>query len=416
MSRAFENVPVGSWSLPQRFVMAPLTRNRAGEGMVPTDLAATYYGQRAGAGLIVTEGTQPSAVGQGYLNTPGIHSAEQVEGWRKVADAVHADGGRIVVQLMHVGRIAHPDNKQGLETVAPSAIPAPGKMVTAHGQVDHVTPRALETSELPGIVEEFVQAVAQRDRRRAGRGRGALRQRLPAPPVPRPLEQHPHRRVRRLARRPRPAHRRGDPRGGRGDRRRQGRHPDLPRPQHPGCPGGGRGGDPRRPTRRSSTASRDLGLAYLSILADPEAKLVADLRERFGGPLVLNSGFAEMTTLEDVESVLSTRPGRPGRRGPPVPGQPGPRGPVADRRRAQRAGPARPSTAAAPRATPTTRSCPPADPAHDAPTVHRAPAAWWAVAPAQLRGTTSAAPRRAASAVSSSGICWLSRSASTRLR
>ena len=130
MSVVFESVKVGTWDLPQRFVMAPLTRNRAGAGQVPQDLAVTYYSQRAGAGLIITEGTQPSAVGQGYLDTPGMHSPEQIEGWRKVADAVHAEGGRIVVQLMHVGRISHPDNKAGLETVAPSALRAPGEMVT----------------------------------------------------------------------------------------------------------------------------------------------------------------------------------------------------------------------------------------------------------------------------------------------
>jgi N-ethylmaleimide reductase len=146
MTDVFEPITVGSWDLPQRFVMAPLTRNRAGEGQVPRDIAVQYYGQRAGAGLIITEGTQPSAVGQGYLNTPGIHSPEQVEGWRAVADEVH------------VGRIAHPDNKHGLETVAPSAIQLEGQIVTAEGQLDHAVPRALETDEIPGIVEEFVHA------------------------------------------------------------------------------------------------------------------------------------------------------------------------------------------------------------------------------------------------------------------
>ncbi|MEO7060160.1 MAG: alkene reductase, partial [Lapillicoccus sp.] len=113
MSRAFESIQVGPWQLPQRFVMAPLTRNRAGAGQAPAALNAEYYGQRASAGLIISEGTQPSAVGQGYLDTPGIHSAEQVAGWRQVAEAVHAGGGRIVIQLMHVGRIAHLDNKNG---------------------------------------------------------------------------------------------------------------------------------------------------------------------------------------------------------------------------------------------------------------------------------------------------------------
>ena len=139
MSKAFEPIMVGSWDLPQRFVMAPLTRNRA-KGTGPDELNATYYGQRASAGLIITEGTQPSAVGQGYLDTPGMHSDEQVAGWRLVADAVHAGGGHVVVQLMHAGRIAHPDNKGGLESVAPSAIAAPGQMVTADGQQRHADP------------------------------------------------------------------------------------------------------------------------------------------------------------------------------------------------------------------------------------------------------------------------------------
>src|SRR5665811_1581126 len=138
--------------------MAPLTRNRAGEGQVPRDIAVTYYAQRAGAGLIVTEGTQPSAVGQGYLDTPGMHTPGQIEGWRAVADAVHANGGRIVVQLMHVGRIAHPDNKNGLESVAPSAIALAQPTVTANGRQDSAVPRALETDEIPGVIDEFVHA------------------------------------------------------------------------------------------------------------------------------------------------------------------------------------------------------------------------------------------------------------------
>ena len=158
MTAVFEPIKVGNWDLPQRFVMAPLTRNRAGAGQIPRDIAVDYYAQRAGAGLIVTEGTQPSAVGQGYLDTPGIHSPEQIEGWRAVADAVHADGGHIVVQLMHVGRIAHPDNKDGLESVAPSAIGIDQQTVTASGKQDSVIPRAFETVEIAGVVQEFVHA------------------------------------------------------------------------------------------------------------------------------------------------------------------------------------------------------------------------------------------------------------------
>src|SRR5689334_23824394 len=124
MSRAFEPLAVGPWKLPQRFVMAPLTRNRAGDGNAPTHLNAEYYGQRASAGLIVTEGTAPSPVGQGYLNVPGLYTDEQVAGWRLVADAVHAEGGHIVAQLMHAGRIAHADNKGGAETISASAVQA----------------------------------------------------------------------------------------------------------------------------------------------------------------------------------------------------------------------------------------------------------------------------------------------------
>ena len=150
------DTPLGE--LPHRIVMAPLTRNRAGEDGVPSDLHVEYYRQRAGAALIITEGSQPSAVGKGYLGTPGFHSEEQVAGWRRVADAVHAEGGKIVAQLMHAGRIAHPDNKGGLESIAPSAIAAPGQMVTADGQKDHPTPRALEESEIPGVVQDYVTA------------------------------------------------------------------------------------------------------------------------------------------------------------------------------------------------------------------------------------------------------------------
>ena len=143
--------------LANRFVMAPMTRNRAGEGEAPTALNAEYYAQRAGAGLIVTEGTQPSAVGQGYPHTPGLHTDAQTAGWRRVADAVHERGGRIVVQLMHTGRIGHP-SITGLQPVAPSAVAPAGQVFTEQGMQDFVEPRALDTDELPGVVAEFVDA------------------------------------------------------------------------------------------------------------------------------------------------------------------------------------------------------------------------------------------------------------------
>jgi N-ethylmaleimide reductase len=148
---------LGGLELRNRFVMAPMTRNRAGAGGTPTALNAEYYAQRAGAGLIVTEGTQPSAVGQGYPGTPGLHTDEQVAGWRLVAEAVHARGGRIVAQLMHTGRIGHP-SITGLPPVGPSPIAAQGQVPTAEGMQDLVEPRELRTDELPGVAAEFVDA------------------------------------------------------------------------------------------------------------------------------------------------------------------------------------------------------------------------------------------------------------------
>jgi N-ethylmaleimide reductase len=138
--------------------MSPMTRSRAIEGNVPNPLAATYYGQRATAGLIVTEGTQISPQGVGYIRTPGIHSPEQVAGWRQVTEAVHRAGGRIFAQLWHVGRISHPDFHQGELPVAPSAIAADGEVFTSKGRTKMVTPRALELAELPGVVEQFKRA------------------------------------------------------------------------------------------------------------------------------------------------------------------------------------------------------------------------------------------------------------------
>ena len=139
--------------------MAPLTRNRAGDGNVPGQLNATYYTQRVSAGLIIAEATQVSPEGLGYPATPGIHSAAQVAGWKLVTDAVHQHGGRIFLQLWHVGRISHPDLQPGgALPVAPSAIaPTVGQAATYEGMKPFVTPRALETSEIPGIVEQYRQ-------------------------------------------------------------------------------------------------------------------------------------------------------------------------------------------------------------------------------------------------------------------
>jgi len=152
---------LGSLQLKNRMVMAPLTRSRAESGNVPSQMAATYYSQRAGAGLIITEATQVGPGAQGYISTPGIHSQEQVAAWRAVTDAVHAKGGLIFVQLWHVGRISHPDFRNGELPIAPSAIaPRALQTYTPGGMKDIPAPRALETSEIPGIVDEFRQAAA----------------------------------------------------------------------------------------------------------------------------------------------------------------------------------------------------------------------------------------------------------------
>jgi N-ethylmaleimide reductase len=153
----FEPADVGALRLANRIVMAPLTRNRAGPGLVPSPFAAEYYSQRASAGLMIAEATQISAQAQGYSNTPGCYTDAQVAGWRTVTDAVHGKGGKIVVQLWHTGRVSHTSfQKNGQAPVGPSAIRANTKtFVAGKGFVDCSTPRALALEELPGIVEDF---------------------------------------------------------------------------------------------------------------------------------------------------------------------------------------------------------------------------------------------------------------------
>lgn len=159
MTSLFDPLIAGDIVLANRIVMAPLTRNRAGPGQVPNPLMVEYYRQRAGAGLIVTEASQICAQGQGYLDTPGIYSTEQVAGWRRVTDAVHAAGGKIVIQLWHVGRISHVSLQPGaIAPVSSTARAAVGKTFTKDGFVDVSTPRALRTDELPGIVDAYRHA------------------------------------------------------------------------------------------------------------------------------------------------------------------------------------------------------------------------------------------------------------------
>jgi N-ethylmaleimide reductase len=158
--KLFTPIRVGALDLANRVVMAPLTRNRARpEDDAPHDLHVTYYGQRAGAGLIITEASQISPEGKGYAWTPGIYSDAQIAGWKKVTDAVHAKGGKIVIQLWHVGRISHTSLQPGGQApVAPSAIAAESKTFDGTQFLPTSTPRALDISEMPRLVDDFRKA------------------------------------------------------------------------------------------------------------------------------------------------------------------------------------------------------------------------------------------------------------------
>ena len=303
MTDLFEPFSVGKLTLANRIVMAPLTRNRAGDGQVPQEIAATYYGQRASAGLIISEGTQPSAVGQGYANTPGIHTVEQIEGWRAVADAVHEQDGHIFVQIMHTGRIGHPDNKAGLELVAPSALAAPDEIFTPTGMQAYPVPRALETDELPGVIAEFVHAArsavdAGIDGVELHSANGYLLHQFLSPV----------------------SNTRTDAYGGSPQARARfvievaQAVAEAIGPERVGIrisPAHNIQGvletDPADVAATYGTlidGIAGLGLAYLHILADPRSDLVADLRRRFNGPLIANDGFASLTTKNDAQQLL----------------------------------------------------------------------------------------------------------------
>ncbi len=156
MPTLFDPLKVGALTLPNRIVMAPLTRSRAvPEGRIPSDLAVEYYTQRADAGMIITEATSVTPMGVGYAATPGIWSDEQVEGWKKVTRAVHAKGGRILLQLWHVGRISHPLFLNGQTPVSASAIKPKGRVSLVRPETEYVTPRALELEEIAGVIADF---------------------------------------------------------------------------------------------------------------------------------------------------------------------------------------------------------------------------------------------------------------------
>lgn len=163
MTSVWDPITIGEMKLPHRFVMARMTPSRARPDGVPGDLARLYYSQRSSMGLLISEGTQPSDNGQGYMTIPGIYTDAHVAGWKKITSAVHEGGGRFFIQLMHVGRISHPDNNSHRRrAVAPLAV-APGtKMFTATAMQEIPTPRALTTSEVEATVQDFRLATAAR--------------------------------------------------------------------------------------------------------------------------------------------------------------------------------------------------------------------------------------------------------------
>lgn len=159
MSALFTPLRLGRYTLPNRLIMAPMTRSRADDAGVQGEISATYYAQRASAGLIISEGVFPTAMGQGYVHTPGIETEAQIAGWKAIADAVHAKGGRIFMQLMHSGRVSHPSMLPGgALPVAPSAIQPKGQVYTATGLQDLVTPHALSVEEIAGVIADYRRA------------------------------------------------------------------------------------------------------------------------------------------------------------------------------------------------------------------------------------------------------------------
>ncbi len=314
MTDLFAPATAGALQLKNRVTMAALTRSRAGEDGVPSDLHVEYYAQRATAGLVVTEGTRTSEVGQAFVGQPGIHTDEQVAGWRRVADAVHAAGGTIVMQIMHGGRLTLPSINNGEPAEAPSAIApvmrdADGNEVHvtlhgANGRQDVPAPRALETSELPRIVDEF--ATAARNAVAAGldgvelhSANGYLLHEFLASS----------------------GNQRTDAYGGSPENRaRLGIEVIRAVSAEIGADRVGLRISPEHNVQGLVEGDRadvlatygalldgiaDLDIAYLSVLhADIDGDLVAALRSRFGGFTLLNSGFGSVTTKEEAAHIV----------------------------------------------------------------------------------------------------------------
>lgn len=290
----------GALELPNRVLMAPLTRNRADRDGTPNELMATYYAQRAQAGLIVSEGTQPSAVGQGYPNTPGAHTDAQQAGWARAAEQVHARGGLLAVQLMHAGRISHVDTT-GAQPVSASAIRAGGEIFTANGLQPHSEPRALSVAEIPAVVAEYADAArrvvdAGADAVELHAANGYLPHQFLADGVNERTDEYggtPENRARFVL--------------------------EVARAIVEAI-GADRLGIRISPGNSFNDISETdlsvyevlteqlavLDLAYLHVLAEPDDPILGKLRGIWGGPLVLNTGFALESDRDEMAGLLES--------------------------------------------------------------------------------------------------------------
>ncbi|QDQ89641.1 alkene reductase [Rhodococcus sp. WB9] len=300
----FSPLTLGELELPNRVVMAPLTRVRSGRDGVPGPLVVEHYRQRASLGLIVSEGTYPSHAGQGFPGQPGLVTPEQVAGWKNVADAVHAAGGRIVAQVMHAGRVTHEGTTGGHEVVGPSAVAIDGETRTYEGKEPYPVPRALGTEELSAVIEEFVQAsrkavAAGMDGVEIHAANGYLLHEFLSPA----------------------SNLREDAYGGTPANRARfvvevfeavadaigaGRVGIRISPEHNIQDALELDADDVQATYGALVdAIAPLKPAYLSILhKDPSGPLAQDLRRRFGGPVLINSGFGAITTRDEALAIL----------------------------------------------------------------------------------------------------------------
>ena len=300
----FSPITLGELKLPNRLVMAPLTRCRSGEDGVPGPTVVEHYRQRASLGLIVSEGTYPSHAGQGFPGQPGLVTDEQVEGWSRVTEAVHAEGGRIFAQVMHAGRVTHEDTNGGRPVVGPSAIAIEGMTRTYKGKQPFPVPHALTEDEIQGVVQEFVQGSlnaikAGFDGVELHGANGYLLHEFLSPAANQRDDTYggsPENRIRfvvevvkavakavgaeRVGIRISPEH------------NVQGAT-ELDRE------------DLRRTYSLLTQAISPLGLAYLSVLHnEPTGELVRELREQFDGAFLLNTGFSIMTTRDEAISLV----------------------------------------------------------------------------------------------------------------